>query len=219
MNAGMDNTNVEVLLSLRDELTGGINNAIGELERLKGTTTSIGTTSEAQAPKVKGFSDQLMAQKSAYRELQMGAMFLGSSLMSMGVAMRASNNESLRGASNLMMMVGGISMAVGTASHFISAITKITSALQKMNVAQLIANVLQGPFGWAKILGGAAVLGLAGYATTRAITSATSKGTASGGNTVNQYIAGDIVTQDKITDQMHRGLLMKSSRNYSTGIK
>ena len=39
------------------------------------------------------------------------------------------------------------------------------------------------------------------------------------GNTVNQYIAGDIVTQDKITDSMHRGLLMKSSRNYSTGIK
>ncbi len=219
MNVGMDNTNVEVLLSLRDELTGGLNNAIGELEKLKGTVSSIGTTSEVQAPKVKGFSDELLKNKAAYREMQMGAMFLGSSLMSMGVALRASNNESLRGASNLMMMVGGMSMAIGTASHFISAISRITSALQKMNIAQMIANVLQGPFGWAKILGGAAVLGLAGYATTRAITSATSKGTTSGGNTVNQYIQGDIVTQDKITDNMHRGLLMKSSRNYSTGIK
>ncbi len=165
-----------------------------------------------------GVTNSLMASKSAVRELAMGTSYLGSAMLGMSIAMRNSNNAALQGASNMLGMVGGIMTAVGSAAHFVSAIAKMTSALQKFNIAQAIANALSGPLGWAKLAVGIGVAGAAAYGITKMV-----GGMGGGGQgsttVVNQYVQGSVVTQRELTDEMHGGLLIKQSRSASTGIR
>lgn len=185
----MDN-NIEVLVSMQDTASAGI----------------------------QSLNSNLMASKSAIRELAMGTAYLGSAFLGMSVAMKNSNNASLQGVGNMLAMVGGIMTAVGSAAHFISAITKMTSALQKLNIAQVIANALSGPGGWAKLAIGGAVAGAAVYGVTKLMSK--SGGTAATNQTViNQHIAGSVVTQRELTDNIQRGLILKADRSGSTGIK
>jgi hypothetical protein len=151
------------------------------------------------------------------RELTMGDTFLGSSMLGMGAAMSVSNDKTAKSAGNMLMMVGGIMTAVGSAAHFVSAITSMTKALNTMNIAQLFANALAGPGGWAKIALGVGIAGAAAYGISKA-TSTVSAKEEKASVTVNQHIAGSVVSEREVVDLAHKGLLVKQDRSYSTGI-
>jgi hypothetical protein len=210
----MDN-NIEVLLTMRDEASPTMNAFNQTVATTKSAIGGIGAG--AQAP-MTGLKDTLLANKSAMRELSMGAVFLGSSMLGMGVAMQQSNNQTVKGIGNMMALVGGILTAIGSAAHFVSARTKMTSALTKMNIAQIFANALAGPGGWAKIAIGVGVAGAAVYGMTKA-TQAMSAKEEKSGVSVTQYIAGSVVTQRELNDNVQKGLLLKGQRSGSTGIK
>ncbi len=164
-----------------------------------------------------GVTSSLVASKSAIRELAMGTSYLGSSFLAMSIAMKNSNNAALQGTGNLLGMVGGIMMAVGYATHFVSALAKMTSALQKFNIAQMISNMLMGPMGWLKMALGIGVIGAAAYGISRIAGGGVGE---RGGSTtiIHQYVQGSVVTQRELTDEIHGGLLIKKERNVSTGL-
>jgi hypothetical protein len=208
----MDN-NIEVLLTMKDEAT-PVANAFNQT--IAQTKSSIGGLGGTSAP-MTGLKETLLANKSAMRELSMGAMFLGTSMVGMGAAMSASNNQAAKSAGNILMMVGGIMSAVASAGQFISAITRMTSAINKMNIAQIFANALAGPGGWAKIALGVGIAGAAAYGISKA-TSTVSARESKASVTVNQHIAGSVVSEREVVDLAHKGLLVKQDRSYSTGI-
>jgi len=208
----MDN-NIEVLLTMRDEAT-PVANAFNQT--VATTKSAIGGLGGTTAP-LGGLKESLLSNKSAMRELSTGAMFLGSTIWGMSAALQQSNNQTAKSAGNIMSMVGGIMVAVGSAAHFVSAITSMTKALNKMNIAQLFANALAGPGGWAKIAVGVGIAGAAAYGISKATSSVSAKeGKAS--VTVNQHIAGSVVSEREVVDLAHKGLLVKQDRSYSTGI-
>ena len=184
----MDN-NIDVIVSMQDNASAGIASLTGNL----------------------------VASRSAIRELAAGTSYLGSAFLGMSVAMKSSNNAALQGVSNIFAMIGGIGSAIGASVGFISAIGKMTHALQAMNIAQIIANALSGPGGWAKLAIGAGVAGAAIYGTTKMMQSAAEPKAST--TTVNNYVAGSIVTQRELIDTTQKGLLNKQDRSFSTGIR
>jgi hypothetical protein len=177
---------------------------------------------DTATPVLKGFNSELQEglarSKSSLRELGMGVGFLGSAFLGMGVSLKASNDETAKAAGNMLFMVGGIMTAVSSTVQFVGAIARMTSALQKLNITQIIANALAGPGGWAKLAIGAAVAGATIYGVTKM-----SQGISPADNvpktTVVQHIAGSVVTERQLSDNVQRGLLQKKGRNSTTGIE
>jgi hypothetical protein len=159
----------------------------------------------------------LAANKAAIRELAMGTSYLGGAMLGLSVAMKNSNNSALQGTANLLGMAGGILTAVGSAAHFVSAIAKMTSALQKFNVVQAIASALSGPAGWVKLAVGLGVAGVAVYGVSRAGRSETPISAKPLIN-ITQNIAGSVVSERQLTDNVHKGMLIKQDRAYSIGL-
>jgi hypothetical protein len=187
----MSNNNIDVYLSMHEDVT----------KQMPGVTSAF------------------IENKSAIRELAQGTSYLGSAMLGMSVAMKSSNNAALQGIANMLGLVGGVMTAVGSATHFINAMTRMTSALQKFNIMQAIAAALSGPGGWIKLAAGVAIAGAATYGITKLASSSGGAGIKQGTTIVNQYVAGSIVSQREATDDIHAGLLTKGARSYGTGIK
>lgn len=215
----MNDATLGVLLQMQDTATPQIR-AFGQ--ELKG----VGIQAEQTGPRVTApmtsITDTMARNRMAMREMAMGVMFLGSTFVMLGASMRSSNNETTKNIGNVIMMAGALMTAVGSAFQFISAISKIIDALKKLSTAQILTQAFAGPAGWATLAIGGAVAAGAVYGISRyesAQTKATKAETAQAGTTVNQYIAGSVVTQRELIDDTHRGLLIKGQRSYTTGIK
>ena len=116
---------------------------------------------------VKQSSNILIDNKSAFRELAMGMTQIGVAAMGVGVLMRESNNQMISNVGNMVMLAGGMMSAVGASVHFISAVSKMISALKALQVQQIITNALSGPKGWAILAGAAVATGAGLYALNR----------------------------------------------------
>ncbi len=182
--------------------------------------TTVGvlvTMDEDVTTKMPGVTDALVQSRSATRELSQGLGMLSNMAMSMGVAMKASNNQTLQNMANMMLMVGGIGSAVTSAFRFVSAMGRMTHALQAFNFQQLLANLLSGPGGWAKLLIGGAVLGGLAIGGSKLLSGGGSQ--ASTTNIVNNHVAGSVITSQDMIDMTHQGLLQKGAKNAGTGLK
>ncbi len=183
--------------------------------------TTVGvlvTMEEDVSTKMPAITNSLIDSRNATRELSMGTAYLSSMMMSMGVAMNASGNATARTFGNMLLMIGGMGNAVTSAFRFVSAMGRMTHALQQFNVAQLIANLLSGPTGWARLLIGGALIGGAAYGISKMMSSSGTTG-ATNKTEVHNHIAGSIVTQQEVVDITHQGLLQKGAQNSTTGIK
>jgi len=168
---------------------------------------------------MNSISQSLAKNKAAFRELAMGVMFLGGSMLGLGVAMSQSNNEVLKSVGNIFMMAGSIMMAVGSSVQFIAAIGKMANALKALRLQQILTQAFAGPAGWASLAVGAAVAGGVVYGMSKYEgAQAKSAGGASTVNNVTQHIAGSVVTERQLTDSVQQGLLQKGQRNYGTGV-
>ncbi len=182
--------------------------------------TTIGvlvSMDEDVTTKMPGVTDAFVQSRSAAREMSMGLGMLSNMALSMGIAMKASNSQTLQNMSSMMMMVGGIGSAVTNAFRFVSAMGRMTHALQAFNFQQLLANLLSGPGGWAKLLIGGALLGGAAYGISKMV----SGGSSQAGQTtvINQHIAGSVITNQDVTDMAQQGLQLKVSKQGTTGVK
>ena len=182
--------------------------------------TTIGvlvSMDEDVTTKMPGVTDAFMQSRSAAREMSMGLGMLSNMALSMGIAMKASNNQTLQNMASMMMMVGGLGSAVANAFRFVSAMGRMTHALQQFNVAQLFANLLSGPAGWAKLLIGGALLGGVGYGVMKMMQGGGSQATQV--TNINQHIAGSVITNQDVTDLAQQGLQLKVSKQGTTGVK
>ncbi len=182
--------------------------------------TTIGvlvSMDEDVTTKMPGVTDALIQSRSATRELSQGLGMLSNMALSMGIAMKASNNQTLQNMASMMMMVGGIGSAVTSAFRFVSAMGRMTHALQAFNFQQLIANLLSGPGGWAKLLIGGALVGGAAYGLTKMVSGGGSQATQV--TNINQHIAGSVITNQDVTDMAQQGLQLRVSKQGTTGVK
>ncbi len=209
-----------ILLTLRDDATGQLKNFSGQLRTTGAEATAMGP--RVTAP-MNDISESMVKNRAAIRELSMGVMFLGTTFMSLGVSMKMTNNETLQNIGNIIMISGAIMTAVGSAAQFISAITKVIDALKKLRAAEILTQAFSGPAGWATLaVGGAIAAGT--IASLSKMESASTRVTraqnaAAGSTTVNVNVAGSVVTNRQLVDEVHRGLLLKEQRSSTTGIK
>jgi hypothetical protein len=171
---------------------------------------------------IGGLTESMASNRIAVRQLASCVTYLGATFMSMGVAMQNSNNQFLQSNSSTMIFIGGLLTAVGSAAQFISAISRIIDSLRKLAAAQILVKALSGPAGWATLAAGVAVAGvtIAGVSKMTSGTPATSK-TDKPVSTINitQNIAGSVTTERDLTNNLHRGLLLKEQRSNKTGIQ
>jgi hypothetical protein len=182
--------------------------------------TTVGvlvTMEEDVTTKMPGVTNSIIDARSATRELSQGTAYLSSMMMSMGVAMSATSNSTAKAFGNMLMMLGGIGNSITMAARFVSAMGRMTHALQQFNMAQLIANLLSGPAGWAKVLIGGALIGGAAYGISKVMSGGSGATTST--TVVNNHIAGSVVTEQQVIDITHQGLLKKGTQNNTTGIK
>lgn len=215
----MNDASLGILLTLRDEATGQLKNFSGQLRQTAADAQATGP--RVTAP-MNDIGNTLTKNRMAFRELAMGVMFLGMTFVSLGASMKMSNNESLKSIGSIIMMAGAIMTAIGSAVQFISAIMKIIHALKALQIQQILTQAFAGPAGWAMLAGGAAVAAGAVYGVSRFEAAQTKVTRAEGrGQTtvVNQYIAGSVVAERQLVDNVHRALLVKEQRSFSTGIK
>lgn len=106
---------------------------------------SLQMTSDTASPAMKSFTNTLTDNKSAIRELSMGTMMLGGSLLAMGVALKGTNSTLGQSVGQILMMVGSVTTAIGSAVRFISEIDKIVDGLHKLAESEIIVQALTNP--------------------------------------------------------------------------
>jgi hypothetical protein len=188
----MDDTTLQILLEMQDNAT----------------------------PKLRTVSTEFRKNNAAIRELSMGTAYLGSTMLGLGVAMQASNNEAVKGVGNMLAMSGGILTAVGSAAHFVNAIGKMVSALKALRVQQVLTQAFSGPAGWAMLAAGTAIAGATIYGMSRSSPAPVRTSTVNTQErvTIIQNIAGSVVAQKQLVDDVHKGLLIKQQRG-TTGLQ
>ena len=171
-------------------------------------------TGDTVTPTLKGFGTTLVSTKMAIRELAMGTAMLGASFMAMGVALKDSKSEMGKTISHTLMMVGSIMLAFSAAVQFISALTKIISALRTIITSEILIKAFQGPLGWAMLAGG-----VAATAGTFAGINAINKGekTKSGSTTVNVHNYGSVVTEKALVESVRQGIVQGQNRIAGAG--
>jgi hypothetical protein len=213
----MNDTNLAVVLEMQDSASPQLR-AFGE--QVKATAANVKTAGGTMNTTMGGVDTTLAKNKMALRELASGVMYLGGTFLALGVAMSSSNNETVKSIGNTVMMVGAFMTAIGSSVQFIAAISKMINALKALQIQQILTQAFSGPAGWATLVAGAAIAGGVVYGVSK-YSSAANK--ASGGTTVNnnvtQNIAGSVVTERQLTDNVHKGLLLKQARAGTTGIK
>ena len=212
----MNETNMQVILEMRDNASPQLR-AFGDT--VKQTATTVRTSSTTMGDSIGGVSNQLVNNKQAFMEMSSGVRYMGTTFLALGVAMSTSNNETLKGIGNMVMMTGAIMTVVGSAAGFIGAIGQMVNALKALRVAQILTQAFSGPAGWATLAIGAGVAGAAVYGASRMSSGPTANPNAQQNITINQHIAGSVVSERRLTDNVQKGLLLKGSRSGSTGIK
>lgn len=151
-------------------------------------------------------TQNIIAQRTVFRELAMGVSHLGMTFLSLGVAMQSTNNELMKSVGQTFAMLGGFLSSVAAAFQFVRAIAMMVDALKKLQQAQIISLALSGPRGWAILAGaGIAVAGATAYFATREKTTAT----ANINTTVN-------LDGKKVGELVQRNLALKADQNYGT---
>lgn len=212
----MNETTLQILLEMRENATTQLK-LVGDA--IKSTAADVKGAGGSMNQTMGGVDQSLVKNKAALRELASGVMYLGTTFLGLGVAMSQSNNETVKGIGNTIMMVGAFMTAIGSSVQFIAAIGKMINALKVLRIQQILTQAFSGPAGWATLAAGAAVAGGVVYGMSK-YESAQTK--AAGGTTVNnvtQNIAGTVVTERQLADNVQKGLLLKANRSGSTGIR
>ena len=193
------------------------------------TAGQVNTSGANMNVSMGGVSDTLTKNRAAFRELAMGVNYLGTTFLGLGIAMKSANNEAIQNVGNTVMMAGAMMTAVGSAAQFLRAIGGMITALKALRVQQILSQAFAGPIGWGALAVGAGVAATAIYATSRmerggqqpmnALPRAERGGGQVNNYTVNQNIAGSVVTERQLADNVQRGLLLKAQRNSTTGIR
>lgn len=217
----MNDTTLEVLLEMQD-------NATPQLQAFGAQVQTVTAETQQMGPRVTApLSDigtTLANNRRAIRELASGVMYLGGSFLAMGVSMQMSNNQAMKSAGSMLTLVGGVMATVGASVQFIGAISRMIDALKKLQIAEIIAKAFSGPAGWAMLAAGGAIAGGAVYGLSRyqgaetKVAKAEAK-SAQTSITVHQHIAGSVVTERQLTDNVQKGLLLKGQRSYTTGVR
>ena len=212
----MNETNMKVMLEMRDNATPQLR-AFGDT--VKQTASTVRTSSTTMGDSIGGVSNSLVSNKQAFMEMSSGVRYMGTTFLALGVAMSTSNNETLKGIGNMVMMTGAIMTVVGSAAGFIGAIGQMVNALKALRVAQILTQAFSGPAGWATLAIGAGVAGAAVYGASRMNAGPSVNPNAQQSITINQHIAGTVVSERQLTDNVQKGLLLKGQRNSTTGIR
>jgi len=213
----MNETNMGVILELKDQASPRLK-AFGK--QVRATSVDVQHSSTEMNQSLGGIGDSLVSNKQAFMEMSSGVRYMGTTMLALGVAMQMSNNETLKGIGNMVMMTGAIMTVVGSAAGFIGAIGQMINALKALRIQQILTQAFAGPAGWIALAGGAAVAAGVLYGVSRAEGGqAKTVGAATQNVTINQNIHGSVVSDRQLTDSVQKGLLEKGGRNYSTGIK
>ncbi len=213
----MNETNLQVILEMQD-------NASPQLktfgENVKQTAADVKTAGSSTVQTSTSMDNSLAKNKAALRELASGVMYLGTTFLSLGIAMSQSNNEGVKSIGNMIMMAGAVMTAIGSSVQFIAAIGKMINALKALQIQQILTQAFSGPAGWATLAAGAAIAGGVVYGVSKYQSAAAKSTTGQTGNiNVTQNIAGTVVSDRQLTDNVHKGLLLKGQRNAGTGIQ
>lgn len=212
----MNETNLAVILEMQDNASPQLK-AFGD--NVKATAGTVNAAGGQVTTTSSGIDKSLQKNKAALRELASGVMYLGTTFLGLGVAMSQSNDETIKGIGNTIMMVGAFMTAIGSSVQFIAAIGKMISALKALQIQQILTQAFSGPAGWATLAAGAAIAGGVVYGMSKYQSAATK---AAGGQTnvnVTQNISGSVVTERQLADNVQKSLLLKQNRNGSTGFR
>ena len=212
----MNETNMQVMLEMRDNASPQLR-AFGDT--VKQTATTVRTSSTTMGDSIGGVSNQLVSNKQAFMEMSSGVRYMGTTFLALGLAMQSTNNETLKSIGNIVMMTGAIMTVIGSAAGFIGAIGQMVNALKALRIAQILTQAFSGPAGWATLAIGAGVAGAAVYGASRMNAGPRVNPNAPQNITINQHIAGSVVSERQLTDNVQKGLLLKGQRNPSTGIR
>jgi len=207
---------LSVLIRGNNQLTPELNTVNASLKSFSSTHKS---TTDITEYNTKLSNRSFSQMKSAVRELANGVGFLGSTFIGLGSSMEKSTNKTTQNIGQMVLMAGTIMTAVASSVQFVSAISKMVSALNKLRSAQILAQAFSGPGGWGMLAVGGLVAG-GTIATVSAISKASSeKTTSTAGNSVTVNVAGSVVTEKKLTEVVRQGIVTGQSRNYTSGIK
>ena len=212
----MNDTNLAVVLEMQDNASPQLR-AFGE--QVKATAGNVRTAGGTMNTTMGGVYQTLSKNKTALRELASGVMYLGGTFLVLGVAMSSSNDQTVKNIGNTVMMVGAFMTAIGSSVQFIAAIGKMVHALKALQIQQILTQAFSGPAGWATLAAGAAVAGGVVYGVSKYSSAQTKAASGTTNYNVTQNIGGSVITERQMTDNVHKGLLIKGQRSGSTGIK
>jgi hypothetical protein len=169
------------------------------------------TADDTASPKLQGLSNVLTQNRTAFRQLAMGVMYLGSTFLSMGIALQNTNSAMGKSIGQTMVMVGGIMTAIGSALEFISAISKIVTALKAFQVQEMLTQAFMPGVGWATLaVGAVAAAGIGGYAYGKSNTKAEK------GITVNNTFNGTVLTEKQAGETIRKQIVLTQQRTGGT---
>ena len=212
----MNETNLAVVLEMQDNASPQLR-AFGE--QVKATAGNVKTAGGTMNTTMGGVDQTLAKNKMALRELASGVMYLGGTFLALGVAMSSSNNETVKSIGNTVMMVGAFMTAIGSSVQFIAAIGKMIHALKALQIQQILTQASVGTGRMGDVGGRAAIAGGVVYGVSKYSSAQTKAATGATNINVTQNIAGSVVTERQLTDNVHKGLLLKGQRNGTTGVK
>jgi hypothetical protein len=153
----MNEAGLQILITSDNyQALAGIN---GVKQALGTTGTAVAATTGTTTMQMKGLGDTLADNRTALRQLASGMTMVGTTALTMGIALKSSKNEMVSGIGNTVMMAGALMTAVGSSVQFISAISKMVAALKSLAISEAIVKAFQGPTGWVALGVGAAVAG------------------------------------------------------------
>ena len=209
----MNETTMQVMLEMKNSASPQLA-AFGE--QVKATSATVNTSGVQMQQSMGGIGQTVMQNQQAFSDLAMGVNYLGTTFLGLGVAMQMSNDETLKAAGNTMMMVGAIMTAVGSASQFVYAISKMVQALKALRVQQILTQAFSGPKGWIALGVGAAVAGGAIYGVSKMESGATRTAQPKFAATIENKVYLD---SKQIGAAARKDIVLQQQRNNTSGVR
>lgn len=165
--------------------------------------------------KMNSLSNNTKTAEVNMMQFKMGLTVVGGALTSVGALINRVDSPLAKSVSTWLMTAGAIFSTTAAIVHMIPMISTLISSLKSLAIMQTIVKALSGPTGWLTLAGGVAIGATAAYG----ISTMTSSSKPSG-VTINNYVAGSVVTERQISDMTRRQIVITQGQNAGkSGIK
>jgi hypothetical protein len=206
---------ITMVAKYRDEAAAGLTSLGQNISNVTSKTVQAGAGAKSAGGDFNGLGANIEKAREPATRFRYETIALGAALSSVGSLINHIDSPATKMISNFMEIAGSTILTVSSIAHLLPYLNSLVGSLKNVALWQTIVKALSGPAGWL-MLGGGIIAGVAaGYGISQATSSSNGAGVI-----VNNYIAGDLTTEERLMEKTRKSIINVQGRNGNiSGIK